>query len=38
MKIESQTINDIQLAEVLSESILITNPQDALDQLADLYY
>ncbi|MBO9703119.1 MAG: DUF4180 domain-containing protein [Sporocytophaga sp.] len=38
MKIEAQTINDRQLAEVISESVLITTPQEALDLLADLYY
>ncbi len=38
MKIEAQTINNIPLAEVVSDSILITNLQDALDLLADLYY
>ncbi len=38
MKIETHTINNIPLAEVISDSILISTPQDALDLLADLYY
>jgi len=38
MKVAALTLNNRQMAEVISDSILITNPQDALDLLADLYY
>ncbi|RBQ05297.1 DUF4180 domain-containing protein [Pedobacter miscanthi] len=38
MKIESHTINDISIAEIISEEIVINNTEDGLDLLGNLYY
>ena len=38
MKIESHTINNTNIAEVLSEEIIINNAEDGLDLLGNLYY
>ena len=38
MNIESHTLNDIQIAEVLSDNIIINNAEDGLDLLGNVYY
>ncbi len=38
MKIETHIINDIKIAEIQSELIIINNHQDGLDLLGNLYY
>lgn len=38
MHIISHEINTIKIAEVVSEAILIHNPDDALQLMVDLYY
>jgi hypothetical protein len=38
MKIEIHQLNNTSIAEVISDTILIKNPQDGLDLLADVYY
>jgi hypothetical protein len=38
MKIESHTINNTNIAEILSEKIIISNAEDGLDLLGSLYY
>lgn len=38
MQIETHTINDIKIAEVISEGILIYKAEEGLDLLANLYY
>lgn len=38
MNIKSHTLNDIKIAEVLSDDIVINNAEDALDLLGNLYY
>lgn len=38
MKIETHTINDIKVAEVISEDIIIKRVEDVLDLLGNLYY
>ena len=38
MVIQSHKINNIEIAEVISDKILITNPDDALDLIGNLYY
>lgn len=38
MKIESHTLNNANIAEVLSEEIIINNAADGLDLLGNLYY
>lgn len=38
MIIKSHKINSIEIAEVISEKILIQNPDDALDLIGNLYY
>lgn len=38
MKIETHNINDIKIAEVISEDIIINNTEDGLDLLGNLYY
>ncbi|WP_090099715.1 DUF4180 domain-containing protein [Chitinophaga sp. CF118] len=38
MNIEIHKIGDIQIAEVISEEVLIKNQEDALDFIVDLYY
>src|SRR5690606_27411036 len=38
MIIQSHKINNIELAEVISDKILIQNPDDALDLIGNLYY
>lgn len=38
MIIQSHKINNIEIAEVISDKILITNPDDALDLIGNLYY
>lgn len=36
--IKSHTLNDIQIAEILSGDIIINNAEDGLDLLGNLYY
>lgn len=38
MEIKIHQINDIKIAEVISENIVIANAQDALDILGNLYF
>jgi hypothetical protein len=38
MKIEPHTINNTNIAEILSEEIIINNAEDGLDLLGNLYY
>lgn len=38
MNIEVHEINGAKMAEVIAENILINNPEDGLQLLADLYY
>ncbi|KAA5534252.1 DUF4180 domain-containing protein [Paenimyroides baculatum] len=38
MIIQSHKINNIEIAEVISDKILIQNPDDALDLIGNLYY
>ena len=38
MIIQSHKINKIEIAEVISDKILIQNPDDALDLIGNLYY
>lgn len=38
MNIETHQIGDTKIAEVLSDNILITNPEEGLQILVDLYY
>lgn len=38
MKIEFHKIKDTQIAEVISEDILINNVEDSLDLLGNIYY
>lgn len=38
MKIEAHTLPDAQIAEVLSDDIIINNGGEALDLLGNLYY
>ncbi|WP_199560810.1 DUF4180 domain-containing protein [Mucilaginibacter hurinus] len=38
MTIKTHIINQINIAEVVAESVLIQTPDDALDLLANLYY
>ncbi|WP_367915063.1 DUF4180 domain-containing protein [Leadbetterella sp. DM7] len=38
MKIHSHKINDTEIAEVISEDILIRSTEDALDLLGNIYY
>ena len=38
MRIETHTINNIKIAELISEVILINNLQDGLDLLGNIYY
>ena len=38
MKIESYKINNINIAEVISDDIIIIHVQDALELLGNLYY
>lgn len=38
MKIETHTINDTKIAEVISEVIIINNIEDGIDLLGNLYY
>ncbi|MBT2559940.1 DUF4180 domain-containing protein [Pedobacter sp. ISL-68] len=38
MKIESHTVNNTNIAEILSEEIIINNAADGLDLLGNLYY
>ena len=38
MEIETHLVNDIRIAEVVSESKIIGNVQDGLDLLGNLYY
>jgi hypothetical protein len=38
MKIESYTINNTKIAELISEEVLINTAEDGLDLLGDLYY
>ena len=38
MIIQSHKINNIEVAEVISDKILIQNPDDALDLIGNLYY
>jgi hypothetical protein len=38
IKIESHTINNIKIAEVIADDIIIKNAEDGLDLLGNLYY
>lgn len=38
MKIKSHKFHDINIAEIISEELIITSEQDGLDLLGDLYY
>lgn len=38
MNIETHTINDTRIAEVMSEDIIINSVEDGLDLLGNLYY
>lgn len=38
MQIETHTINEIKIAEIISESIIIKNSSDGLDLLGNIYY
>ncbi|MGN7987783.1 DUF4180 domain-containing protein [Pedobacter sp. 22226] len=38
MKIETHTINNINIAEIISEEVIINNTEDGLDLLGNLYY
>jgi hypothetical protein len=38
MKIVAHNINDTNIAEVISDTTIISKPEDALDILGDLYY
>jgi hypothetical protein len=38
MKIETHILNDLKIAEIVSETIIISNNQDGLDLLGNLYY
>ncbi|MGM9508376.1 DUF4180 domain-containing protein [Larkinella sp. GY13] len=38
MKIETHEVNGIRMAEVISDKVLITNPEDGLQLVVDLYY
>lgn len=38
MQIQSHTVNNIQIAEILSEEIIIRNAEDGLDLLGNVYY
>lgn len=38
MIIQSHKINNIEIAEVVSNKILIENPDDVLDLIGNLYY
>ena len=38
MHIEPHTINNIQIAEVISDEQIIKSPQDGLDLLGNVYY
>lgn len=38
MQIETHEVNDVKIAEVISDRIVIANAQDGLDLLGNLYY
>lgn len=38
MKIQSHPINDTEIAEVISDEIIIRNTEEALDLLGNVYY
>lgn len=38
MVIQSHTINNIKIAEVISDEMLIQSPQDGLDLMGNIYY
>ncbi|WP_316824309.1 DUF4180 domain-containing protein [Pedobacter miscanthi] len=38
MKIETHTVNNINIAEIISEEIIIKHAEDGLDLLGNLYY
>ncbi len=38
MNIQSHKINDTEIAEIISDKIVIQNTEDALDLLGNLYY
>ncbi|OOG75330.1 DUF4180 domain-containing protein [Algoriphagus sp. A40] len=38
MKIETHTINDIRIAEIVSDELVIKTAEDGLDLLGNLYY
>ena len=38
MRIQTHEVNDLKIAEVLSDSLLIRNAGDGLELLVDLYY
>lgn len=38
MNIQSHSINDIEIAEIISDQVIIQNAEDALDLLGNIYY
>lgn len=38
MKIETHTINDIKVAEIITDEIILKTTEDGLDLLGNLYY
>lgn len=38
MKIETHRINDIEIAEIISEDVIIESAEDGLDLLGNIYY
>jgi hypothetical protein len=38
MKIETHTVNDIRIAEIISDELVIKTAEDGLDLLGNLYY
>jgi hypothetical protein len=38
MKIESHTVNNVNIAEIISEEVIINHAEDGLDLLGNLYY
>lgn len=38
MKIQSHKVNDTEIAEVISDEVIIRNTEDALDLLGNVYY
>ena len=38
MKVETHTINDIRIAEIVSEELVLKTAEDGLDLMGNLYY